>query len=312
MNSDLLHSNSRISPGVESPPSSVDVDGETETTANADLQEDSSQVPSYGELNTTLQTPVPDGEEASQGFEGTGVDLEKSPFPVKNDLFEGLVHIIMRDLPGNTYDFDGETNVLWEIQIQGKFKRPIKGPIYLAMELPQNEKYKANLVIRGVARACLQLMKTMGHKDTHLSYGGSGEVPHIGAPAFHSFDRVVVTPTGETPPELGNHLPRLPSDVQRRKNFSRTELFVDQTSTYTFSMKNRRFNPLLWKVVDVPIARSFTVSRFTDAVRLALYEVLEEGGRPVKDPNGDVRSMAKKKHTKRNTFLWIHMSRKRH
>ena len=179
------------------------------------------------------------------------------------------------------------------------------------MELPQHEKYKVTGFMKLVVNACLQLMKTMGHKDVHLSFGGNGEVPHIGAPAFHSFDRVVVTPPGESPPPLGQHLERMPSDVKRRKHFFKTDQRIEVGSTYTFSMKNRRFNPLKWKVVRVPIARQFTVSRVTDSVRLAVYEVLEENGKPVEDPQGKVTAMAKKKHTKRNTFLWVKMTRKR-
>lgn len=132
----------------------------------------------------------------------------------------------------------------------------------------------------------------------------------MGAPAFHSFDRVVVTPTGETPPPLGQHLPKTASDHQRRKNFFKTNQVIDLGATYTFSMKNKRFDPLQWKVVKVPIAGHFTVSRYTEAVRLAVYEVLEENDKPVDDPRGKVTILAKKKHTKRNTFLWIKMSRK--
>lgn len=285
-----------------------DVTEESVVTANT---QDEAHVPTYGELKTTLQTPSPDGSVVAETFTGTQVDLSKSPFPIKNDLFEGVIHFLLRDLPSNTYKFNGEKDVLWELQIQGKFRRQIKGPVYLAMELPQNEKYKVTPPMKLVIKACLQLMKSMGHKDVHMSFGGNGEVPHIGAPAFHSFDRVVVTPPGETPPKLGVHLERMPSDTQRRKNFFKVDMKIDVGSTYTFSMKNKRFNPLSWKVVGVPIARQFTVSRFTEAVRFAVYEVLEESGKPVEDPKGDVTAMAKKKHTKRNTFIWVLMSRKR-
>ena len=40
------------------------------------------------------------------------------------------------------------------------------------MELPQHEKYKVTAPMKMVIRACMQLMKTMGHKDVHLSFGG--------------------------------------------------------------------------------------------------------------------------------------------
>lgn len=136
------------------------------------------------------------------------------------------------------------------------------------------------------------------------------ELPHMGAPAFHSFDRVVVTPKGQTPPKLGEHLPKTDYDIQRRKNFFKLDEKINLDSTYTFSMKNRRFDPLKWLVVGVPIVRQFTVSRYTEAVRLSVYEVLEEDGKAVEDPQGKITAMAKKKHTKRNTFLWIKLSRK--
>lgn len=157
----------------------------------------------------------------------------------------------------------------------------------------------------------MQVMKAMGHKDIHMSYGGDGEIPHMGAPAFHSFDRVVITKAGDEPPRLGEHLPRMPSDDQRRKNFFKRDIIVDTQSTYTFSVKNRRFNPFIWRVITVPIIRSFTVSRFTEALRLAVYEVLEEKNKPVPDTRGSVIALAKKSHTKRNTFIWIQMSRAR-
>jgi hypothetical protein len=41
------------------------------------------------------------------------------------------------------------------------------------MELPQLEKYKVTAPMKMVIRACLQLMKTMGHKDVHMSFGGN-------------------------------------------------------------------------------------------------------------------------------------------
>ena len=132
----------------------------------------------------------------------------------------------------------------------------------------------------------------------------------MGAPAFHSFDRVVVTPKGQTPPRLGEHLPKTDYDMQRRKNFFKLNDKINLDSTYTFSMKNRRFDPLKWMVVGVPIVRKFTISRYTESVRLAVYEVEEENGVPVPDPQGKITAMAKERHTKRNTFLWIKMSRK--
>lgn len=280
------------------------------STMNSEIIDDSDPVPIYGELETTIQTHSPEGTRIEEGFEGTNVDLKKSPYVVKNDLFDGLLHVMIRDLPGNTYDFDGDKDVLWEVQMQGKFKRQIKGPIYYAVELPQHEKYKVTAFIRLVVKGALNLARTRGHKEMHLSYGGGDELPHMAGPAFHSFDRVVVTPEGETPPPLGNHLPQMESDINRKKAFSKTGLELDLNSIYTFSAKSRRFDPIKWRVVGVPIVRSFNVARLTESFRLALYEVVEESGIPVEDPKGNLTTIASKKHTMRNTFLWLQMSRK--
>lgn len=75
----------------------------------------------FGELQTIIQTPSPNGSAVEESFSGTPIDLTKSPFAINNDLFEGFVHIMMRDLPGNSYTFDGDKDVLWEIQIQVRF-----------------------------------------------------------------------------------------------------------------------------------------------------------------------------------------------
>ncbi len=91
---------------------------DVDAASKASLAKEESAVPVFGELITSLQTPSETGGPVEESFLGTDIDLTKSPFPVNNDLFEGLIHILMRDLPGNTYTFDGEKQVLWEIQIQ--------------------------------------------------------------------------------------------------------------------------------------------------------------------------------------------------
>ncbi len=94
--------------------------GEHEDSFDDDIvpTEIGAEVPTYGKLRTTVQTPSPVGGPIAETFEGTQVDLEKSPYLVNNDLFEGQVHTMFRDVPGNNHDFNGDEEVLWEIQIQ--------------------------------------------------------------------------------------------------------------------------------------------------------------------------------------------------
>ena len=68
-----------------------------DAASKASLAKEESAVPVFGELITCLQTPSETGGEVEESFDGTNVDLTKSPFPVNNDLFEGLIQILMRD-----------------------------------------------------------------------------------------------------------------------------------------------------------------------------------------------------------------------
>lgn len=100
---------------------SMSLEEKSEATIEETISEEGLDQFQYGELETTIQTPSPDGTEVPEGFTGTPIDLTKSPFRINNDLFEGFVHIMMRDLPGNSYTFDGDKDVLWEIQIQVRY-----------------------------------------------------------------------------------------------------------------------------------------------------------------------------------------------
>lgn len=115
MSSDLLHPQTKIAPVNSSDPNAI---VESASAIEALSLEQNGEAPTYGELQTEIQTPSPDGTKVEEGFAGSGIDLAKSPFPISNDLFEGKIHVLMRDLPANTYDFDGDKDVLWEIQIQ--------------------------------------------------------------------------------------------------------------------------------------------------------------------------------------------------
>mmetsp|Transcript_20446 Transcript_20446/g.59228 ORF Transcript_20446/g.59228 Transcript_20446/m.59228 type:complete len:160 (+) Transcript_20446:212-691(+) len=48
------------------------------------------------------------------------VDLENDQrdYPISNELFEGKMRLLLREDPKNEYDFRGDQNVHWELQIQ--------------------------------------------------------------------------------------------------------------------------------------------------------------------------------------------------
>eukprot|EP01083_Nonionella_stella_P316014 1143612_1 len=126
MSSDRLHS-TKISPTSEA---EAEADKDIDVT-DADLEtvitEAEAEVPKYGELKTTLQTPSPDGSFVPESFSGTDVDLSKSPFPVNNEFFEGFIHIMMRDLPNNTYDSMGRRKFFGKSKCRANLKENLRG-----------------------------------------------------------------------------------------------------------------------------------------------------------------------------------------
>jgi hypothetical protein len=71
------------------------------------------------QLRTTVLIPTHDLP-AVEGFEGTEVSLEQlnDAIPISNEMFEGAMKFMIRDNEFCTYDFNGDKDVLWEIQIQ--------------------------------------------------------------------------------------------------------------------------------------------------------------------------------------------------
>ena len=72
------------------------------------------------------------------------VKLDGGTVPISNDLFKGNCRAILKNHCG-AYTFDnnaggGGMDVLWEFQFQGKFLRPLRGPIFMALEIPGEEK----------------------------------------------------------------------------------------------------------------------------------------------------------------------------
>jgi hypothetical protein len=89
------------------------IEAELGQTESQDLNEPLAQ------LHTTVLTPTHDLPPV-EGFDGTEVTLEhlNDAIPISNEMFEGAMKFMIRDNPFCTYDFNGDKDVLWEIQIQ--------------------------------------------------------------------------------------------------------------------------------------------------------------------------------------------------
>ena len=75
------------------------------------------------QLHTFVLTPTHDLPPV-EGFDGTEVSLEQlnDAIPISNDMFEGAIKFMIRDNPFCTYEFNGDKDVLWEIQIQVQYR----------------------------------------------------------------------------------------------------------------------------------------------------------------------------------------------
>lgn len=121
-------------------------------------------------LKASVQAPCTTGEAASD-FDGADVDLSRpcDPIPIKNPFFVGSCLPLIRgsDSLPSEYDFDKEDDVLWEFQFQGKFTRPVKGPIYMSLEIPEKKQFKINFLKRQIVNGVLKVRRSCEERSNN-------------------------------------------------------------------------------------------------------------------------------------------------
>ena len=85
---------------------------------------------------------------------------------------------------------------MFEVQVQGKFKREPAGEIFVGAEAPQ--KLELGLLTRSISNAAMRLAGSMA-QDLHYHFGDSPtdpnyQLPHVVAPMFTTFDKVFCSP----------------------------------------------------------------------------------------------------------------------
>lgn len=248
-------------------------------------------------------------EEFNEGLDINlhGESGQTTTWPINNDLFQGDLCILIRDHPLCTYDFDNETDVYFELQFQGKFKRKPRGPLYMALELPQTSEYKLSWPLRICINAAISFIKSWGYDFLHVSYGGGngGTTPHISSPAFQAFDKMAITPETSRPPSLGKPIPESYEDTMRRKEM-KFDHSIDTSCTYTMSFNHTYVNIAEWKVYGVPAINCIDLS-FTNVLRLVIYEVDDDHDH---NCNGNVQTIARgRNHSKRSIASWIQFNK---
>lgn len=234
---------------------------------------------------------------------------DQRDYPISNDLFEGKMRLLLREDPKNKYDFKGDHNVHWELQIQGRFKRA-PGPLYLGVEIPEDEEhFRITWPMRTVSKAFCRLIKFMGYNLLHNSFGEKGDRPHFATPAFQAFDKFIASKPDQPPPVLGRYIHEPYESAMGRRKFQ-SDHTIDTTLLYTMSFNDTFFDPVQWQVTGVPLLRPVDMSRFTNNIRFAIWEVEEENHKPVASPkNGDLKAVAHGMHTKKNHVMWFQLHR---
>lgn len=153
----------------------------------------------------------------------------------------------------------------FEVQVQGKFKRLPIGEIFVGAET--NVKVDMGLLTKSITKAALKFCGTMVN-DLHYSFGDdqsdpNHQLPHIVAPIFPTFDKVLVTPPGGVLPEM--NVP-FNEDLEYRKQRIKYKLTsdakIDLNTTYSFSVNTSNLNLLDWTLVGIPMVRPMDLRSF--------------------------------------------------
>lgn len=164
---------------------------------------------------------------------------------------------------------------LFEVQVQGKFKRQPAGEIFVGAEA--SAKMELGLFTRSISMAAMKLCSTMV-TDMHYSFGESmdnpnHQLPHVVGPIFPTMDKIIVTPPGETPPPLG--IP-FTEDINYRKERlkykSIDEAQVKLDHTYSLSVNTSNLNLLDWTMVNIPMVKPMDLRTFFGNASIQLGE----------------------------------------
>eukprot|EP00164_Ancoracysta_twista_P001102 GFYU01001444.1.p1 GENE.GFYU01001444.1~~GFYU01001444.1.p1 ORF type:complete len:473 (+),score=122.23 GFYU01001444.1:94-1512(+) len=202
---------------------------------------------------------------------GDYVSANMHPLEFENDMFKGRILFMSRT--DTAEYFDGRLRK-FEVQLQGKFKKAFDGILYMGGEVEHPLQLSSGK--RLLCNLMLKFVKTF-RSDTHYSFGdpATGEYAHIAFPLAQTMDVVIVTPDGETPPELGVELNRDTPEMHKLKRSKSIASSFDLNSTYTFAFFNKYLSFESWEVVNLPGMRGIDLHTMwkDDGLRLVFYTV---------------------------------------
>ncbi|EOD31737.1 hypothetical protein EMIHUDRAFT_442069 [Emiliania huxleyi CCMP1516] len=201
----------------------------------------------------------------------------------ETELFVGRCLLLLRparreeDVFYSERLFDGRSRGL-EMQVQGRFKRRPSGTVYLGGEV--TERMQLGLVTRGLSKLILQLLVKFNPPGMHYSFGDreGRMLPHIVLPLWRAVDRLVASPPGTAPPELGVPLDESEAARSARKGGASLGEW-DPSFTYSFSFNTGYIDLPHWKLHRLPMRDVYLSSFWSDSdLRLVVYEDAPGGG----------------------------------
>lgn len=201
----------------------------------------------------------------------------REPVEFETDLFKGRILMLVR--PPNLDDDPYWSEKIFEkkkrrfvINLQGKFKRELKGDLYVGGETtaPMN----LSLFTRGILSMIIKLLEN-SFAGLRYSFGDEKKnlAPRIVVPAHAAFEKVVVTPPGTDPPPVSGE-PFEESKADRANRLKSKDWTWNTTDTYSFSFYSMYLAMSEWKVVNLSVYPDINLRRLWNDgdFRIVMYE----------------------------------------
>ena len=129
------------------------------------------------------------------------------------------------------------------------------------------------------------------------------------APLFPTMDKIIQTPEGQEPPELGVPFVEDPEYRKMRLKNKVTNDLIDLTSTYSFSVNTSNMDLITWCLVGVPMLQAIDLRTFfgDSPIRLVGYELPADAAHahPAKHQASRLNYVFNMRVIKRDLFLLI-------
>ena len=233
------------------------------------------------------------------GVPGLSIDLNgaeflpnsAAPLAFENDLIRGEILLIMRTEPVSALwseYFEARPNQMFELQIQGSFKRLPVGTLFMGAEIqsrPRVGKIMSRLitvVMNFVQRRMFGLHWALGEAEYAPTPAARAlwEAPHIVFPLARAMDRVVVTADGDDVPKLGGELDEPLEQRDARRQGRSPDVAWALGSTYSFSFMSQMIDFASWRVINLPVGNIRLASIMGDqGLDIVVYDLCEDASR---------------------------------